>query len=347
MKISIYFCCLVILLSGCTAAEITTNSGPSAEDVAYTVIYIIHADGDYLYFDDDGNPREGDQKVLAEAREIGEEAENGEVFIFHQRPERKILGLFPQKDRRLVHYRSGKLIHTERYSPRVTPTLFSAEADLYDKYRYRISPDSLQTFFFYFGHEIPDKEEKGYYRSEPSIKMSIAKFADALHQFRPSGAHKFDVTGLSTCNNGSPSMVHSLHSQTNFLLASPQNLHLSHIDTDKMKLLESRQEITAEKIAAAIAEDTFSRLSELQTAATISVYEMGQIGDYIGRLDSAYRANMEQEDSLSGEGNSDCAEISFFSEFEDKVGVHSWYEAPGFGRKADKKEHSGWGCRVN
>lgn len=347
MKITIYICCLAILLIGCTTAEITTGAGKSVNSIEYSIIYIIHADGDYLYFDDDGNSREGDQKVLGEAREIGEKAGNGEVFIFHQRPERKILGLFPQKDRRLIHYRSGKLMHTERYSPRDTPTLFSAEADLYDKYRHRIPPDSLQTFFFYFGHEIPEKEEKGYYQSVPSIKMSIRKFADALQQFRLSGAHKFDITGLSTCNNGSPSMVRSLQSQADFLLASPQNLHLSHIDTDKMKLLESREGITAEKLASAIAEDTFSRLSELQTAATISVYEMESIGDYIGRLDSAYQANMNFGNPLRGDGNSDCAEIPFFSEFEDKGGVHSWYEAPGFGRKAGKKFHSGWGCRVD
>lgn len=347
MKITINICCLAILLTGCTVAEITTGAKKSVDNIEYSVIYIIHADGDYLYFDDDGNSREGDQKVLAEARQIGEEAGNGEVFIFHQRPERKILGLFPQKDRRLMHYRSGKLIHTEKYSPGVTPTLFSAEADLYDKYRHGISPDSLQTYFFYFGHEIPEKNEKGYYQSMPTIKLGIPKFADALQQFRPSDTHKFDIAGLSTCNNGSPSMVHSLQSQTEYLLASPQNLHLSHIDTKKLNLLESRDGVTVENLATALAEDTFSRLSELQTAATISVYEMELIGDYISRLDSAYQANVNIGNSLSGDGNSDCAEIPFFRAFEDKGGVHSWYEAPGFGRKAGKKFHSGWGCRVD
>ncbi len=337
---------LTALFAGCTTAELITGSGQPAagENIRYSAVYVIHADGDYLYYDNERNPRQADRKVLREAKLMGEGAAGGEVFIFHQLPERKILWMFPKKDRRLLHYRNGELVRTQRYSPRTDDPVLSAEAELYSEYSAGTTSDSLQRFFFYFGHQIPEEGGKGYHRSLPGKEMNTRKFGESLRLFLPSEAHKFALTALSTCNNGSPSTVHLLQPHTGILLASPQNLHLSHIDTRELKLLESEGKIPPVKLANAIAEDSFNRLSDLQTAVTLTVYDMERVGKYISGMASAYRAHLEEQDFNRYDESTDCSDLAFLKQFDAGSGVQKWYKPPAFGRKAGKQTHSGWGC---
>lgn len=337
---------LSVLFSGCTTAGMVSESvEPTAgKDVQYSAVYVIHADGDYLYYDNERKPRQADRKVLEEAKITGERAARGEVFIFHQLPERKILWLFPKKDRRLLHYRNGELVRTQRYSPKTDEIVLSAEAELYRRYSGETSPDSLHRFFFYFGHKIPEEGGRVYHQTLADKGMNIRKFGESVGHFLPSEDYKFDLTALSTCDNGSPSTVHFLQDHTRFLLASPQNLHLSHLDTGALELLEKEEDIPPEKLAKAMAEDTYNRLSDLQTAVTLTLYDMRQVGEYISELATAYRSYLDERDFNRYQENTDCSDLSFFNRFDAGTGIVKWYKPPAFGRKAHKKTHSGWGC---
>lgn len=86
-------------LSGCSStSELLRESAVNETvDADYSIIYYIHADSDYLYHNSNGDPIRGNAKVLQTAYEVAEGAKSGEVFIFYQRPEKKLLGLFPRR----------------------------------------------------------------------------------------------------------------------------------------------------------------------------------------------------------------------------------------------------------
>ena len=63
----------------------------------YSLISIIHADANYLYHVD-GQAKKANDEALKESIETAQNAKHGEVFIFHQKPERKAFFLFPRKE---------------------------------------------------------------------------------------------------------------------------------------------------------------------------------------------------------------------------------------------------------
>ncbi|MEX1062094.1 MAG: hypothetical protein WEC12_00710, partial [Balneolaceae bacterium] len=132
-----------------------------ADSVGYTIIYMIHGDSDYLYHDGDGNPVRADERIAAEARRVAERAVGGEVFIFHQLPERRIFGLIPDDSRKMIYYRGGEKVSVLDYSSARDNRLFHAEYSLFSRYRAGRSGDDMKgddtegddikTIFLYFG----------------------------------------------------------------------------------------------------------------------------------------------------------------------------------------------------
>src|SRR5699024_10321326 len=112
---------VLLIFSGCrSSGTVATDNAFSTEessDLNYRLIYIIHGDANYLYHDTAGRSLQSDEPHLRKAGEVAEQAKNGEVFLYHQRPQTKILWLLPQKDRRMLHYRKRKRIHHKKYSP--------------------------------------------------------------------------------------------------------------------------------------------------------------------------------------------------------------------------------------
>lgn len=339
------------LAFGCTSTKNLSDAGHnnSIKKVDYSVTYLIHGDTDYLYHDSLGNALQADKEVLAEAKHIGKDAVNGEVLIFHQRPEKKILWLFPKKDRRFFYYRNGKLIDKINYSPSKLSDseIFSAESRLYQQYA-SLSDSLRNNILLYFGHEIPYKNGQNYFRSSPDLKMNTDRFSNGVGSLIAGTGDTFDLLVLSTCNNGSPDMVHALSPHTRFLLASPQNLHLSHIDTYGLSVLEKKPRTGSKKVGVKLADESYKRLSNtVETVVSLSLYNMQKISSYIQKADSAYRSFLKN-DFISDPGieNVDCKSLPLFDEeINFSKGVLKWYRPPLFGRKADKENHSGWGCK--
>lgn len=345
-----YSIILTALFAGCSSThEMTKNDfAGQSNAIEYSVIYYIHADAGYLYHDSDGQPVRANSRVLDTALKIAENARSGEVFIFYQRPEKKFLGLFPQKKSRFFHYTHGqkstevKYRHSDKKEPFLT-----TEAQLYNQYRNHIPEEDRQHYLLYFGHEIPNDKGTNYHRTLPDIEVNTASFADGIRQFLITDDQKFDLVVLSTCNNGTPAMASHLVDFTDHLLASPQNLHLSHIDTEHLGLLESIPEFSSRQIAHSLADDTFRRLEdEIQTTITLVEYNLESVREYINELYDLTTAYEDTARLNPYHDNVDCAQFPFFDAEKYTSGIETWYKPAKFGRRAaDSTMHSGWGCK--
>lgn len=355
LKLSLYCISLLLIAVSFSACSVTRNHtgkavhpGNSA-DIDYTLIYMIHGDADYLYHNAEGKALEADEQVLAEAKRLARQAKSGEVFIYHLRPERKILWLFPKKDRRIYYYRNGNLEFETAYSPEPGSGVFSQESDLYSRLKDTENGNrEVRNLFLYFGHEIPYGSGAGYHQSFPKVPVHTGNFAEGIKSFTKNRQGFFELTLLSTCNNGSPDMVHALAPLTENLLASPQNLHLSHMRTRKLSLLESNPDIKTEALVRELATDTYDYLDTfLQTVITLTHFDMEEVKRYSLQADSLYQHYLsENKAGKPGSDNTDCKDLSIFKNEPDfSRGVTTWYRAPKFGIRADKKQHSGWGCK--
>lgn len=316
-------------------------------DVNYSVIYYIHADSDYLYHTPEGKAVRENSEVLASALNAGKAALTGEVFIYYQRPEKKVLGLFPRKSSRFYHYINGEPVNRVKFRHADKKKEFlTTEVQLMNRYRAQNRTVDHQNYFLYFGHEIPSEKGQGYYQSLPGIDVNTGSFARGIQNFLPSDEDRFALVVLSTCNNGTPSMADLLMPFSDAMLASPQNLHLSHIDSERMDLLEKERGTSSIHLGRQMAEQTFHRLeSTVQTAITLALYNFEDIQSYINDLTKFTAADNNTYQLMQFEDNTDCAELSLFDADRYSEGVEAWYKPPRFGRRADRLTHSGWGCK--
>lgn len=334
---------LSLLLFGCSTAQHVADEQEflsEFEPPVRSIIFLIHGDANYIYHDADGNALHADEETLSQAQSVASQLYDAEVFIFHQRSQRRFLRVWPRDDGTLYHYYRGHRLTELTYRREVRGHGLKSEIALYQGRKHEIrspsSEDFLRSVFLYYGHEIPADHGAGYHRSYPEAAFHITHLAEALPGFAPDGsATPFDLTVLSTCNNGSPGVVKALAPHTRYLLASPQNLHLSYIDSTPLLLLNA----TPTSLSAFVnmfAETAFDRLSRTtQTVVTLSLFDTPRVhppepastdlptlGDYI-----------------------DCAEVLTISS-DAKQGVDVWYRPSRFGREAKKETHSGWGCRA-
>lgn len=334
---------------GCShTTELTKKHLPeNTAEVNYSVIYYIHADSDYLYHTPEGNPIRENSEVLATAIKVGEAAGSGEVLIYYQRSEKKFLGLFPRKKSRFYHYKNGQLVHRVKYRhPDKKEDFLTTEVQLMDQYRAQNRADDHQNYFLYFGHEIPSGNQINYHRSLPDIEVNTNTFSKGIQNFLLSDEHRFELVVLSTCNNGTPAMAELLIPFTDAMLASPQNLHLSHFDSDKMELLEKKPEISPLQLGHSMAEQTYQRLeSTIHTAITIALYDLTVVQAYVNALTSLTSVNKDSGRPLQFQDNVDCAEINSFESEAFRQGSETWYKPARFGRKSETSTHSGWGCK--
>ncbi len=338
-----------LVITGCShTKELSSEHKPEdGREVNYSLIYYIHADSDYLYHNPDGKPVQENSEVLATAFDVAESARSGEVIIFQQRRERKTLGLFPRRSSRFFHYKNGQLINRINYRHTDKKEAFlTTEAQLMNQYQDHIPADNHQNYFLYFGHEIPSVNGKGYHRSLPEIDVNIETFARGIQKFLLSDQHRFDLVILSTCNNGTPEMAKLLMPFTDAMLASPQNLHLSHFYSGSLALLEMGPGISPFYLGHLMAEQTYERLEEtVHTTITLALYNLEDVWGYIHSLTSITAGNNFADNALNFEDNIDCAEIALTDSERYKNGVEIWYKPARFGRQSNQQTHSGWGCK--
>jgi hypothetical protein len=326
----------------------------ASEGIKYSIIYLIHGDGSYIYHDKQGKVRRADREALALAQTVAKGSPQTEVFIFHQRPERRVLLFFLLKESEFFYYRQGRLLHKEAYFKSQSTTGLDLEAQFYERYaiqkRHAAAPP-LKTFFVYFGHHLPEFNGAGRENIAVSKTPTLQQFSAGLKKFQ-TGAfesmQKFDVLVLSSCYSGTPGVIAALLPYAKFIIASPDNLHLSYLDTQEFLELGDGETFAPADFAREVARRSFEKQqANTQTMITIAVYDTEKIAPFLQRIKTPYETTImaaSKSGAESGISCYDCLNNAAFNYTGAANGVEVFYQPPRFGRKNAQRRHSGWTC---
>jgi hypothetical protein len=341
---------LVVSVSACgsTSSHVTKDATiPIQTDTSYySLVFIIHGDGNYQFHNADGESNNADKQVLNAAIEVALRNSHAEVYIFHQQPARYALFFIPLRDGAFRYYRGGKLIARESYWRGAGSSRFEAEASIYRKYN-TPNPGERANFFLYFGHEVSEFDGIGYDASYPERSLNVRNMSEGLRDFTGDST-RFDLLVLSTCFGGTPHTVAALSPYAKRIVASPDNLHLSFLDLRLFQRLNSyvrNQDVS--QFANLFARQAFHRLTkDVHTAVTVAVYDTEQTQSYVRRADRIYQGKLSelQKHAPGSVEYVDCDEEPVYVLPGMSDGVYILFRSARFGRSKNKSGHSGWQC---
>jgi hypothetical protein len=344
---------LVLFLFSCSsippAQRETIPDGELPHSVRYSMVFIIHGDGDYLYHDSQGNALRADEKTLSGVKKVASRNREAEVFIFHQIKSKRSLFVFPRRDGKMYYYRHGRIRAQESYRRGKGQLRFDSEVKLFHQFRAEGQSEPIQ-MFFYYGHEIPETDGTGYDVSNSRRRFTIHDLADGLNYFIHDST-KFDLLVLSTCFNGTPHTIATLSPYARTIVASPDNLHLSYFSLYPLEYLDiNLRTDDMAGFAKDYARQSFESLKQdIQTTITVAVYDVDRVQGYVRGVDSLYAQTLTAP--VGGRPGIfeyiDCADDSAYVRPGMNEGVDIFYRPPRFGRLQNKLYHSGWGCRVH
>ncbi|HLP14811.1 MAG TPA: clostripain-related cysteine peptidase [Bacteroidota bacterium] len=347
-------CCLLVgaVVLSCSSGDVMSRDvkGPDAGGngpLRYLLVYFIHGDGEYLYHDSHGVSVRADEVTVAEARRIAEQQSSAEVFIFHAKPKRHTLFVFPKSDGEMFYYRHGILAGHEEYRRGVETAAFARESELYRRYL-GTNRDTTARIFLYFGHEVPEFDGEGYDASYEDRPFTVDTLAAWLRELT-GGRRKFDCVVLSTCYNGTPYIVSSIAPYARYIVASPDNLHLSYFSIHSLGQLPDSA--TSDASIAALT-NTFARsafetlVQSVQTAVSVAVYDASRVQPYLRSVGAAYERSFDAVKQIpeTQRARCDCAGIREFERPDMATGVEILYRPPRFGQSKYTTGHSGWEC---
>ena len=317
--------------------------------VRYSLVFVVHGDGSYLYHDTRGAPHRSDQDVMARARRVAEATPDAEVFIFHQQPGSSLLGLFEQDDGKFVYYRNGQKQRELTYRRDNPSGAFQTEAKLFHKHTAnhseRYTADDRPFFFFYFGHEIPLKSMSGYCGSYPEQAFGVSEFVSGLNRFSGGQPGPFiDLLVVAACNSGNAVLADAVAGTARYLLASPGDLHLSSLDLRILPNIDGIDDIDVHAFARILARKEHEELCKrVQTQVTLAVYDLQKVAVTLGPLADAVAAGL-RDGYRPGMRSIDCMDCAVEIGPELSSGVEVFHRPARFGPEADRTYHSGWGC---
>lgn len=335
---------LAVLGSGCSAlASLPGGSAFEGDPPRQSLVFIIHGDGQYVYQDEHGETVRADEVTLEKAKEVGRQNPDAEVMIFHEQPRRRAFFFFTRPDGRFYYFRGGEEQYADSYRrsgrSRLAPVVsrvahFDAGADV--------------RMLFYFGHEVQEFGGRGYDATYPDRTFNLDDLTRAIKGVADA-VGTLDLITLSTCYGGTPHTVSTLSPFTRYVLASPDNLHLSYLDLDVLSDLDAVPTASSEigAFADTLARRSFERLTaSLQTTVSLAVYDTERSRPYLDRVGTHYRDRLS---AVSGRKDAvlehyDCARDEAFVDDAMSDGVQLYYRAARFGRGQFNADHSGWMC---
>lgn len=336
----------VLLLLACSTAPPVRDDTFGASPPRYSLVFIVHGDGKYLFHDTLGVARRADEEIVAKARAIAEQNPNAEVLIFHEIKRRHVLFLIPRRDGRAYHYRNGRLVAQECYWRDQGESRFDPEVRLYHQFAGTRPRPSLQ-MLFYFGHELPEFASTGYDASYSKRPVTVDDLAAAVKNIAGDSS-KVDLLALVTCFGGTPYTIGVLAPYARFIVASPENLHLSYFNLALLAPLDIGSEDGAvAAFADRFARNAFAQLErDVQTAISVVVYDVDSLGGFVTSVAGAYRRALTAVSELPVESveHCDCADDSAYAMPGMSEGLTVLYRSPRFGRAKQKQTHSGWEC---
>jgi hypothetical protein len=331
-----------VLLGGCrgvvTVPKQDAEGASPSVPLQQRIVVVVHGDASYLYHDTDGTAHQADEETLREAFTAARRMSNAEVFVFHQRPQDRLLGLIPRDDGTFYYFRRGRLRHQTTYDQNRAEPL-AAEAALLRTHRAPEADTSLFTAALYYGHAVPEQSQPGYHRSRPEAPFGIESVAQGIDRMAGSEQSLFDAVVLSTCDGGTPHTLAALAPHARSVLAAPGDLHLSFIDADLLPSVADATEATA--WTQRLAEQAFDRLTaRVTTAVTLATYDLDRVAPSARRMTQQVRPDTAT--APTGGRHVDCRHVLDVP--VDTAGVRVWHRPARFGPQADQTEHSGWGC---
>jgi hypothetical protein len=311
----------------------------------YSLVFIIHGDGDYLYHNTLGEARRADEDVLARAQAVAERLPDAEVTIFHEIARRHVLFLVPRHDGRAFYYRHGRLLGTASYWRDQGDSHFAPETKLYAAFAGEQSPPPVR-LFLYFGHELPEFNGAGYDASYPKRRVTVLDLAEGVRDFAGKSG-EFDLLVLGTCFGGTPGTIDALAPYARYVIASPENLHLSYFDLEPLATLDigpGDGEVAA--FAGRFAQHAFATLTrDVQTAVSVVVYDVHATNAFRATVAADYDRALTMTNGMPASvDHCDCADDSTFVRPAMDKGLTVLYRAPRFGRMKNEQRHSGWEC---
>jgi len=311
----------------------------------YSLVFIIHGDGDYLYHDTLGEARRADKDILAQTQAVAERLPNAEVVIFHEIKRKHVLFLVPRRDGNAYYYRHGRLVAKRSYWRDQGESRYDAEVGLYGQFA-ATQPRPPVRVFFYFGHELPEFDGAGYDASYSERSVTINDLAEGVGDIAGESG-KFDLLVLATCFGGTPHTIGALAPYARCIIASPDNLHLSYFDLEP--LVHPGVGSDAGEVAAfadQFARNAFDRLAaEVQTAVSVVVYDVDDTNAFRTSVAGAYGQALAEANGLPASADHcDCADDSTYVRPGMSKGLTVLYRAPRFGRTKNDPRHSGWEC---
>ncbi len=338
---------LAIFLPSCgTAPPARDHDRLAADPPRYSLVFIIHGDGDYLYHDALGNARQADEDVLAKAQAIAEQSPNAEVFIFHEIERRHLLFLIPRRDGRAYYYRNGRLLARESYWRDQGESRFDPEVRLHAEFA-GSGPRPPIRMFFYFGHELPEFDDTGYDDSYSKRPVSILDLAAGVGNI--AGESKvFDILTLATCFGGTPYTIGALAPHARYIIASPDNLHLSFFDLEPLAGLDvGSSDSAVAEFADRFARNAFEQLArEVQTVVSVVVYDVNDVSAFVDSVADTYDRTLMAANAAPPAllERCDCADEASYAMPEMNKGLTIHYRASRFGRMKNEERRSGWEC---
>ncbi len=343
---------LAVVLASCSA-DLAVQRGAQQEAEAtatlFSVVCVIHGDGEYLYHDTTGTEYRADEEALAGAIRIAQHNPQAEVFIFHQRARRRFLFMFPLRDGEFYYYRNGRLLANESYWRDQERSDFEPEGELYRRFG-RNNQSGMVNIFLYCGHEIPESGGAGYDASYPDRTVTVQSLGGGFQGLTRHAA-RFDLMLLSTCFGGTPYTIGAFGSAARYIVASPDNLHLSYFDLHALERLDlSLREGDAYTFARRFARQSFDRLTrDIQTAVSVAVYDVDRVQEFVRSVNTEYERTLsawkgETYTSSATKEHCDCADLPAYVLPTMNQGVEVFYRPARFGRSKDKQSHSGWEC---
>jgi hypothetical protein len=152
---------------------------------------------------------------------------------------------------------------------------------------------------------------------------------------------------LATCFGGTPHTIGALAPYAHYIVASPDNLHLSYFDLEPLiELRGAPAHASITTFAERFARNAFDRLvSEVQTVASVVVYDVNNTDAFRASVAGDYdRALTAARGMPASADHCDCADDSTYARPRMSQGLTVLYRAPRFGRTKNDPHHSGWEC---
>ena len=354
-------CAAAVLLISCQSVPRELEEEPSAEEIRHQLIYVIHGDGSYLYHTRDGKAHQADLRALEQAFDTAAALTHAEVFVFHQKSKKR----FVSKTGKFYYFRNGERKNEFSYKRRHSPSIWEDEAAIFHSYHAVNDPTPKTALkplriFLFFGHQVFETDGPGYYSSYPDETFGIDELAKGIALFDAqdktpnsnSGTDQkedifFNLIVLSTCRGGTPGTIETLSPVTRYIIASPENLHLSYMNMGLLKGLETWNGNYMQPFYKELVVHAFAELIQLtNTVVSVALYDTGQVGPYLESIEEEYERRLitNREEGVIPLEYYDCQDDPDFARKYSGKGVFILYRPPLFGRDKMKSYHSGWEC---